>query len=49
MVMSSHRQLVTGEVITHASRHIQLVTSKHITKPPVVKIFYLHASQVALR
>jgi len=37
-VMSSHGQLVTGHLVTQASRqssHSQLVTGEHITKPPV--------------
>ena len=34
-VMSSHGQLVTGQLVTQTSHHSQLVTSEHITKPPV--------------
>jgi len=47
-VMSSHGQPVTGQLITRVSSQSQLVTSEHITKPPVL-IFYLHAGQVAPR
>jgi len=47
-VMSSHGELVTGQLVTGASRHSQLVTSEHITKPPVV-IFFLHTGQIAPR
>jgi len=32
--MSSRGQLVTGQLVTY-TRHSELVTSEHITKPPV--------------
>jgi len=46
--------LATSQLAIRSSRHTimsnsQLVTSEHITKPPVVKFFYLHAGQVAPR
>ena len=43
-VMSSHGELVTGQLVTRASRHSQLVTSEHITKPPVVIFLSAHRS-----
>ena len=46
-LMSSH-----GQLVTQASRHTvnsSQLTSEHITKPPVVIFFYLHAGHVAPR
>jgi len=42
-VMSSHGQLITGQLVTDTSHHSQLVTSEHITKPPVPVVIILSA------